>query len=294
MVGSRYVRVAYLLFFPERSRKMLGNCLENVRKNVPLVHNITNYVTVNDVANVILACGGSPIMSDEPEDAEELTTICGGLNINIGTLNKRSIEGMHRAGKKAGELHHVILLDPVGAGASALRTDTANDLMKEIHFTAIRGNISEIKTLALGSGTTKGVDADVADAVTEDNLDNAIRFVKNFASQTGSIVAITGAIDLVSDDKRCFVIRNGRPEMGKITGTGCQLSGMMTAFLVANPDALLEAAAAAVCTMGLSGEIGWSHMQKGDGNSTYRNRIIDAVFNMTGEMLDRGAKYEIR
>lgn len=294
MVGSRYVRVAYLLFFPERSRKMLGNCLENVRKNVPLVHNITNYVTVNDVANVILACGGSPIMSDEPEDAEEITTICGGLNINIGTLNKRSIEGMHRAGKKAGELHHVILLDPVGAGASALRTDTANDLMKEIHFTAIRGNISEIKTLALGSGTTKGVDADVADAVTEDNLDNAIRFVKNFASQTGSIVAITGAIDLVSDDKRCFVIRNGRPEMGKITGTGCQLSGMMTAFLVANPDALLEAAAAAVCTMGLSGEIGWSHMQKGDGNSTYRNRIIDAVFNMTGEMLDRGAKYEIR
>ena len=294
MVGSRYVRVAYLLFFPERSRKMLGNCLENVRKNVPLVHNITNYVTVNDVANVILACGGSPIMSDEPEDAEEITTICGGLNINIGTLNKRSIEGMHRAGKKAGELHHVILLDPVGAGASALRTDTANELMKEIHFTAIRGNISEIKTLALGSGTTKGVDADVADAVTEDNLDNAIRFVKNFASQTGSIVAITGAIDLVSDDKRCFVIRNGRPEMGKITGTGCQLSGMMTAFLVANPDALLEAAAAAVCTMGLSGEIGWSHMQKGDGNSTYRNRIIDAVFNMTGEMLDRGAKYEIR
>jgi len=294
MAGSRYVRVAYLLFFPERSRKMLGNCLENVRKNVPLVHNITNYVTVNDVANVILACGGSPIMSDEPEDAEEITTICGGLNINIGTLNKRSIEGMHRAGKKAGELHHVILLDPVGAGASALRTDTANDLMKEIHFTAIRGNISEIKTLALGSGTTKGVDADVADAVTEDNLDNAIRFVKNFASQTGSIVAITGAIDLVSDDKRCFVIRNGRPEMGKITGTGCQLSGMMTAFLVANPDALLEAAAAAVCTMGLSGEIGWSHMQKGDGNSTYRNRIIDAVFNMTGEMLDRGAKYEIR
>lgn len=281
-------------FFPERSRKMLGNCLENVRKNVPLVHNITNYVTVNDVANVILACGGSPIMSDEPEDVEDITTICGGLNINIGTLNKRSIEGMHRAGKKAGELHHVILLDPVGAGASTLRTDTANDLMKEIHFTAIRGNISEIKTLALGSGTTKGVDADVADAVTEDNLDNVIRFVKNFASQTGSIVAITGAIDLVSDDKRCFVIRNGRPEMGKITGTGCQLSGMMTAFLVANPDALLEAAAAAVCTMGLSGEIGWSHMQKGDGNSTYRNRIIDAVFNMTGEMLDRGAKYEIR
>ena len=111
---------------------MIGNCLENVRKNVPLVHNITNYVTVNDVANVLLACGGSPIMSDEPDDVADITSICGGLNINIGTLNKNSIEGMFIAGKKANELSHKILLDPVGAGASKLRTDTAVKLAKEI------------------------------------------------------------------------------------------------------------------------------------------------------------------
>ena len=104
---------------------MLGTCLENVRNTVPLVHNITNYVTVNDVANILLACGGSPIMSDEPEDVEDITSICGGLNINIGTLNQRSIEGMFRAGAKANALGHVVLLDPVGAGASALRTNTA-------------------------------------------------------------------------------------------------------------------------------------------------------------------------
>lgn len=273
---------------------MLGSCLENVRKSVPLVHNITNYVTVNDVANVLLACGGSPIMSDEPEDVEDITSICGGLNINIGTLNQSSIKGMFLAGKKANELGHKVLLDPVGAGASALRTNTAVKLMEEIKFTVIRGNISEIKTLALGSGTTKGVDADVADAVTEDTLDQAVAFVKNFAKSTGSIVAITGAIDLVSDSEKCYVIRNGRPEMGKITGTGCQLSGMMTAFIVANPGNELEAAAAAVCAMGLAGEIGWSNMQKGDGNSTYRNRIIDAIYNMDKDTLDKGAKYEIR
>ena len=273
---------------------MLGKCLENVTKNVPLVHNITNYVTVNDVANVLLACGGSPIMSDEPEDVEDITSICGGLNINIGTLNKNSIEGMFRAGRKANELGHTLLLDPVGAGASKLRTDTAVKLMDELKFTCIRGNISEIKTLALGSGTTKGVDADVADAVTEDTLDSAVRFIKDFAKKAGAVVAITGAIDLVSDGDKCFVIRNGRPEMGKITGTGCQLSGLTTAFLVANPDNKLEAAAAAVCTMGLAGEIGWSNMQEGDGNSTYRNRIIDAIFNMNGDLLDRGAKYEVR
>ncbi len=273
---------------------MFGNCLENVRKKVPLVHNITNYVTVNDVANVLLACGGSPIMSDEPEDVEDITSICGGLNINIGTLNKCSIEGMYRAGRKANELGHVVLLDPVGAGASALRTNTAVGLMKEIKFTAIRGNISEIKTLALGSGTTKGVDADVADAVTEETLAAAVAFVKKLAAKSGSIIAVTGAIDLVANADRCFVIRNGRAEMGKITGTGCQLSGLMTAFLVANPENALEAAAAAVAMMGLAGEIGWANMQAGDGNSTYRNRIIDTIYNMNAEMLEQGAKFEIR
>jgi len=193
---------------------MLGTYIQNVRKNTPLVHNITNYVTVNDVANVLLACGGSPIMSDEPEDVEDITSICGGLNINIGTLNQNSIKAMFLAGKKAQELGHVLLLDPVGAGASALRTNTAVNLMKELSFDVIRGNISEIKTLALGSGTTKGVDADVADAVTEENLDEAIAFVKAFAKEAGCIVAVTGAIDLISDGEACYVVRNGRPEMG--------------------------------------------------------------------------------
>ena len=138
------------------------------------------------------------------------------------------------------------------------------------------------------------MDADVADAVTESTLDNAVAFAKNFAAKTGSIIAITGAVDLVADAENCYVIRNGRAEMGRITGTGCQLSGMMTAFLAANPENKLAAAAAAVCAMGLAGEIGWSRMAEGDGNSTYRNRIIDAIFNMDGETLKRGAKYEVR
>lgn len=272
----------------------MKECMDNVRKNVPLVHNITNYVTVNDVANILLACGGSPIMSDEPEDVEDITSVCGGLNINIGTLHQSSIEGMLLAGKKANELGHPVLLDPVGAGASRLRTDTALRIMKEIKLTVIRGNISEIKTLAYGSGTTKGVDADVADAVTEETLNDAIAFVKNFARKTSCIIAVTGAIDLVSDGEICYVIRNGRLEMGKITGTGCQLSGMMTAYVTANQEKPLEAAASAVCIMGLAGEIGWSRMQEGDGNATYRNRIIDAVYQMTGEDLEKGAKYEVR
>lgn len=282
------------LEFVERKIAFMKRQFDLLRKTMPLIHNITNYVTVNDVANILLACGGSPIMSDEVEDVEDITSICNGLNINIGTLHKSSIEGMLRAGKKANDLHHPILLDPVGAGASKFRTETALKLMQELNLAVIRGNISEIKTLALGSGTTKGVDADVSDAVTEENLEQAIEFVKAFSKKTGTIIAVTGRIDLVTDGNRCYVIRNGRPEMGKITGTGCQLSGMMTAFITANPDEMLEAAAAAVCAMGLAGEIGWSRMQTGDGNATYRNRIIDAIYNMTGDILEKGANYEIR
>lgn len=272
---------------------MLGNCLENVRKSTPLVHNITNYVTVNDVANVILACGGSPIMSDEPDDVADITSICGGLNINIGTLNKRSIEAMFIAGAKANELGHPVLLDPVGAGASELRTDTAVKILNEIRLDVIRGNISEIKTLALGSGTTKGVDADAADTVTEDNLEQMIAFARDFASRTHAVVAITGAIDLVADADKCYVIRNGRPEMSRITGTGCQLSGIAAAFVTANPDHKTEAVAAAVCMMGLAGETAVAAMQAGEGNSALRGRIIDAIYNMDSETLNRGANYEL-
>ena len=274
--------------------QILKTMLENVRAKTPLVHNITNYVTVNDVANVLLAAGGSPIMSDDADDVEDITSICGGLNINIGTLNKNTIPSMFLAGRKANELGHIVLLDPVGAGASRLRTDTANRLMREVRFDAVRGNISEIKTLCTGSGTTKGVDADAVDAVTEANLDDGVALVKAFARQAGCIIAVTGAIDLVSDGERCWCIRNGRAEMSRITGTGCQLSALTTAFLVANPEHKLEAAAAAVCTMGLAGEIAWANMQPGDGNSTYRDRIIDAIFNMTGDALEKGAKYELR
>lgn len=276
------------------NRKSLGKCLNEVHALTPLVHNITNYVTVNDVANVLLACGGSPIMSDEPKDVYDITSICGGLNINIGTLNERSIEAMMIAGLRSKELGHVVLLDPVGAGASLLRTKTAQSIVESVKPDIIRGNISEIKTLAKGTGTTKGVDADAADTVTEDNLDEMVAFVKVFAEKTGAVIAITGAIDLVGDKDVCYVIRNGRPEMSRITGTGCQLSGIATAYAVANPENKVDAVAASVCLMGLAGEIGWARMQEGDGNSTYRNRIIDAIYNMDSKTLEEGAKYEIR
>lgn len=273
---------------------MLKEQLDNVRNKTPLVHNITNYVTVNDCANILLACGGSPIMADDPEDAEEITAICGGLNINIGTLNKRTIPAMFAAGKKASQCGHPILLDPVGAGASSLRTKTAYELMEKVNFAAIRGNISEIKTLALGEGTTKGVDADVADAITEDTLDSAVEFAKKFADKTGSVIVITGAIDIAANADTAYIIRNGHPMMSRITGSGCMLSAMMTAYLTANPTEPLTACLAAVCAMGLCGEKAFARLDRQDGNASFRNYLIDAVYHLDGETLERGAKYELR
>ena len=134
----------------------------------------------------------------------------------------------------------------------------------------------------------------MADAVTEENLSRGIDFVKGFALDTGCIIAVTGKIDLVTDGKTCYVIRNGRQEMGKVTGTGCQLSGMTAAYVAANPENKLAAAAAAVSAMGLAGEIAWTYMEKSEGNAAYRNRIIDAIYHMDGKTLAEGARYEVR
>lgn len=271
----------------------LSICLENVRAKTPLVHSITNYVTVNDCANILLACGASPIMSDDPEEVEEITSICGGLNINIGTLNGQTIESMFLAGGRANELEHPVLLDPVGAGASELRTDTALDLLEEVKFAAVRGNISEIITLAYGNGTTKGVDADEEDQLNASNRDSVIRFAREFAEEYETVVAITGATDVITDGRRVCLIQNGHPMMSRITGTGCMLSAMTTAFLAANPEQPFEAVCAAVCAMGLAGELAHKRLSPLEGNASYRNYIIDAIYHMSGAQLEEGARYEL-
>ncbi len=272
----------------------LKEIMDNVREKAPLVHNITNYVTVNDCANILLACGASPIMSDDEGDVEDITSICGGLNINIGTLNKNTIPSMFLAGRRSNELGHPVLLDPVGAGASRIRTDTALRLIDELNLAVIRGNISEIKALYGGSSTTRGVDADAADQVNASNIDSAISFAKAFSRNMGVVVAITGATDIITDGEQVCCITNGDPMMSRVTGTGCMLSAMTTAFVVADPDIVFESVCAATIAMGLAGEVAKSRLSKMDGNSTYRNYLIDAVCNMSGEQLEKGAKYEIR
>lgn len=258
--------------------------LERVRTTHPLVHNITNYVTVNDCANALLAIDASPIMSDEPLDVGDIQTICGGLVINIGTLNQSTISGMHEAAKVAAELGHPIVLDPVGAGASALRTQTAAELLDAYPIAIVRGNISEIKALANGAASTRGVDVCPDDIVTDKNLEASAAFARDFAARTGSVVAITGPIDIVADATRSFAVRNGSKLQGRITGAGCMLSCITGAFAVANDDALL-AALGAVCTTGVAGNLAEERMGELDGNLSFRTYLIDALYKLDGETL---------
>ncbi|MCD7743938.1 MAG: hydroxyethylthiazole kinase [Lachnospiraceae bacterium] len=337
---------------------MFEGILENVRKRAPRIHCITNFVTMNDCANMLLACGASPIMAFDEAETAEIAAQCDGLVINMGTLRREAVPAMLAAGKRANALGRPVVLDPVGAGASDFRTETALRLMEEIRFACIRGNASELRALSAAceqewklyerssgaSHSASGVDADVSDRVTDENLDNSVAFEKAFSKQTGAVTAMTGAIDIVADGGTAVLIRNGHPMMSRVTGTGCQLSAVTAAFLAANNgdrqpsaaeesglsmadeglrldcgsakrtdesfnsnrnwnygkdddrnfDRRLFAAAAAVCAMGLCGERAYDRLTGLDGNATYRNYIIDAMFRLTPGCLEQEAKAEIR
>ena len=179
---------------------------DDVRATTPLVHCITNYVTVESCANAVLAVGASPIMSDEPADVVDITSICNALVLNIGTLNMQTIAGMKVAGARAAELEHAIVLDPVGAGASALRTQTAGELLDSLPVALVRGNMSEVKALAGQAAATQGVDVNPADAVTsEEDIAEAAAFARDFAAKANCAVAITGPIDIVATRYGCRI-----------------------------------------------------------------------------------------
>lgn len=277
-----------------RKRYMLRELLDNVREKAPLIQNITNYVTANDCANITLACGASPIMSDCKEEAEDMSRICWGLNINMGTLNPRKAETMVLAGRCYNEKNKPVILDPVGVGASGYRKALAAELMKNIKFQAIKGNISEIRSLITGGTGSRGVDADQGEAVTEVNLKRYIEMAQDFAKETGAVILITGAIDIAADSFRAFAVRGGHETMSRITGCGCMLGSLLAAFEGANPEKSLEAAAAAAAAMSLCGERACRRMVKEQaGNASCRTWLIDEMYKLSGEELEKGADYEL-
>jgi len=264
---------------------------KNMLRDKPIVHCITNFVTVNDCANIILSGGGSPTMAHHRGEVEEITEKSQSLVLNMGNVHE--VDSMILAGKKSNELKHPVVIDPVGIGASKLRDETFAKLSQKIQFSVIRGNISEIKAVANRKGMTKGVDADETDMVTEDNLKQTVVMAKRLSEELRSVIAISGCIDIVADKEKAYVIHNGHPIMAKITGTGCMSTALIGAFCGGNPDNILEAAAAAVATMGVSGDIAFEKMKRFDGGTMmFRMFLIDSISNMTSEIINGGMNIE--
>ena len=265
---------------------MLGEILEKTRKQNPLVHCMVNLVTANDCANLALASGASPIMAEDLEEVEQVTSACDGLVLNLGTPSPRKIQALLLAGKTAKKLGKPVIFDPVGAGCSDLRRNAAGEILCQVRPDIIRGNASEIRTLLLGTMAHRGVDA-------EEVAENPTELAKMLALKTGAVVVISGDVDVVTDGKVSYRVRNGHPMMRSVTGTGCQMSVLIGAYAAANPEKTLLTALAGVCGFGLCGELAQRRLGPLDGNAGYRNYIIDALYRLTGNALEEGARYEI-
>ena len=264
----------------------IGEALEAVRRKKPLVHHITNYVTVNDCANVTLAVGASPIMADDIGEVEAITSIASALVLNIGTLNERTVRSMLAAGKKANERKIPVVFDPVGAGASQLRNQTTEQILREVKISVLRGNMSEIRFVAGLGAATKGVD--VSDADLRGGPEAGRSVAEAVAKKLGCVAAITGATDILSDGRRTLFLENGTKLLSRVTGTGCMCTSLVGSFCGASEDFLLAAAGGVLC-MSIAGEIAVEKTGAA-GSGSFHMAVIDAVSNMTAATLEGRAK----
>lgn len=263
-----------------------GALLEALHSKKPLVHQITNYVTVNDCANIVLAIGASPIMADDLEEVGEIIAISSALVLNIGTLNQRTIAAMLTAGKKANELQIPVVLDPVGAGASQLRNETTRKLIEQVRVSVLRGNMSEIRFVSGLTASTKGVDASADDI--ESGSQNGKQIAQSLAQKLHCVVAISGAIDYVSDGLHTASITNGHPMLSRVTGTGCMCTALIGAFCGATSH-YFEATVSGMICMGIAGEMAFA--AAGDcGAGSFRTALMDGISKLDQAILEKMAK----
>ena len=265
--------------------------MNSIRQQSPLVHHITNYVTVNDCANVTLGIGASPVMADEIEEVRDIVRISSSLVLNIGTLNKRTVKSSMIAGKEAKKYSIPIIVDPVGAGASRLRTNVALKMIDNLSLAVLKGNISEIKCLFGGEAKTKGVDASADD---ERGLEERAIIAKSFALKKNCIVAMTGAIDVVSDGSRVVGIKNGCSNLSGITGTGCMCSSLIGSFCgVGRQNNYFEATIAGLLVMSIAGEMANKAINN-KGSGSFHQALHDAISTMNSVIImEKAQVYEI-
>jgi len=259
--------------------KAVVEMLERIRRQRPLIHHITNFVVMNDTANVTLALGALPVMAHAKEEVAEMVSMAGALVLNPGTLSPEWVEAMLVAGKRANELGVPIVLDPVGAGATRLRTESNLRLLEELNIAVLRGNPGEIGALAGIEGKVKGVES-------VGELEDPLEVANRMAGRFGTTVAITGKRDLISDGERAIAVDNGHAMLKTITGTGCMATTAIAAFAAVEEDRLLAAAAGLAC-FGLAAELAAAGAK---GPGSFKVALFDSLHNLTTEQVMDGAR----
>ncbi len=255
--------------------------LEKIRQEAPLIHNITNFVVMNHSANVLLALGASPVMAHCADEVQEMVSFSGALVLNIGTLQEDWVASMVLAGKAANARGIPVVLDPVGAGATRLRTEAAKRILGECQVAVLRGNASEVLSLQSSDIKTKGVDSSM------EFSDNMVETAKIMAKESGSVIAISGPEDCITDGERVFRVANGQPLMTKVTGSGCGLSAVVGAFCAVGPEDSAKAAAAAFGYYGLCGDLA---IQISDRPGSFAVAFVDQLYGTSFEQVSLGLK----
>jgi hydroxyethylthiazole kinase len=259
-----------------------GADLRTLRERKPLVHQITNYVVMNETANATLALGALPVMAHAHEEVEELASVAGALVLNIGTLSEYWIESMLLAAQAANRAGVPIVLDPVGAGATRLRTETAKQILDEREIAVVRGNAAEVATLAGRQAEIRGVESIGAS-------DSGAELARAAARELGCVAAVTGPVDHVSDGERTLAVSNGHALLGTVSGTGCMATAVTGCFLAVAAERPLEAAAEALVAFGVAGE---DAARDAKGPGTFHAGLYDALYNLDPESLDGRARVE--
>jgi hydroxyethylthiazole kinase len=259
-----------------------GDSLRRLRDAKPLVHQITNYVVMNETANATLALGALPVMAHAREEVEEMVQLAGALVLNIGTLSPHWVDAMLAAGRKANELGVPVVLDPVGAGATTYRTETAKRILDEVGVTVLRGNVGEVATLV-------GVAAEVRGVESIDAGGDAADVARSAARSLGVVASVTGPVDHVSDGETVLAVSNGHPLLAAITGTGCMSSTVTGCFLAVNRDRPLDGAAEALVAFGVAGEDAAAGAR---GPGSFHVALYDALAGLDPATLDARARVE--
>ncbi|WFD12346.1 hydroxyethylthiazole kinase [Tepidibacter hydrothermalis] len=261
---------------------------QSIKLKKPLIHCITNPISINDCANMVLAVGAKPIMAEHPLEVSEITRVSKSLGVNLGNITDNRMESMLISGKVAFENKIPQVIDLVGVGCSKLRLNYAKKFISECNPSVIKGNMSEIKAVCGMKSNSKGIDVGACDIVTEQNSDESIEMMKALSLRTGAVVVATGVIDIITDGNNTYLITNGCEMLSMITGTGCMLTALIASYI--SYGNILDGTVLATTLMGICGEL--SQHVKGTGS--FRTELIDNMFSISDDMIIKKIQYKLK